>query len=104
MLGSGVLAVRLGGIYALEHLAAEHPHQYHIRIIKLMCAFVQHPTEDANFPEQPEDAEGFVLRKDAQAAMEIIGDRGDRHLRLAGKEGLSIILHGADLRGGDLAV
>jgi len=28
MLGSGVLSVRLGGIYALRHLAVEHPEQY----------------------------------------------------------------------------
>ena len=30
MLGSGVLTVRLGGIYALQHLAEEHPEIYHI--------------------------------------------------------------------------
>ena len=54
MLGSDVLSVRLGGIYALERLASEHPQQYHVQIMKLACAFVRHPTKDANFPEQPE--------------------------------------------------
>ena len=50
MLGSDVLSVRLGGIYALERLASEHPQQYHVQIMKLACAFVRHPTKDANFP------------------------------------------------------
>ena len=102
MLGSSVVAVRLGGIYALERLAAEHPQQYHIRILKLVCAFVQHPTMDANFPEQPKDADRFVLREDVQAAMRVIGARGDKHRKLAGGGAYYIDLHGADLRGGDL--
>ena len=46
MLGSGVLSVRLGGIYALRRLAEEHP-EYHIQIMGLFCAFVRHPTEDS---------------------------------------------------------
>ena len=102
MLGSPVLSVRLGGIYALERLASSHPQQYYIQISKLLCAFVRLPSKDANFPEQPEYAEDFVLREDSQAAMRVIGTRGNRHLRLAGEEGYSIDLHGADLRGGDL--
>ena len=102
MLGSSLLAVRLGGIYALERLAAEHLQQYHVRVMKLVCAFVQHPTKDANFPEQPEDAETFVLREDVQAAMRVIGARIDKHRRLAAEGAYYIDLHGADLRGGDL--
>ena len=47
MLGSEVLSVRLGGIYALQRLAAENPKQYHIQIMQLLCAFVRHPSEDA---------------------------------------------------------
>ena len=39
MLGSEVLAVRLGGIYALQRLAEEHPEQYHIQVLRLLCAF-----------------------------------------------------------------
>ena len=42
MLGNNVLSVRLGGIYALERLAAEHPEQYHVQIMKLLCAFVRY--------------------------------------------------------------
>ena len=43
MLGSEVLTVRLGGIYALQRLAEEHPKQYHIQIMRLLCAFMRHP-------------------------------------------------------------
>ena len=31
MLGNEVLSVRLGGIYALQRLAEDHPEQYHIQ-------------------------------------------------------------------------
>ena len=44
MLGSAVLAVRLGGIYALDRLAREHPEAYHLQIMNLLCAFVRNPT------------------------------------------------------------
>ena len=43
MLGSEVLSVRLGGIYALQRLARENPKQYHIQVMRLFCAFVRHP-------------------------------------------------------------
>ena len=43
MLGSGVLAVRLGGIYALQRLAEEHPEQYHVQVMRLLCAFAGKP-------------------------------------------------------------
>ena len=41
MLGSSVLTVRLGGIYTLQHLAKEHPEQYHVQIMRLFCVFVR---------------------------------------------------------------
>ena len=43
MLGSQVLEVRLGGIYALQSLAAGHPKEYHIRIMRLLSTFVRNP-------------------------------------------------------------
>ena len=73
MLGSGVLSVRLGGIYALRSLAEEHPEQYHIQAMRLLCAFVRNPTEDAvvqtevNYPD-----EGPKPREDIQAALDAI--------------------------------
>ena len=46
MLGSEVLSVRLGGIYALQRLAEDDPVQYHVQIMRLLCAFVRNPTKD----------------------------------------------------------
>ena len=45
MLGNNVLSVRLGGVYALRRLAEEHPEQYHVQTMRLLCAFVRNPTE-----------------------------------------------------------
>ena len=55
MLGNSVLSVRLGGIYMLQHLAKEHPNQYHLRIMQQLCAFVRSPTKeiDHNGGETP---------------------------------------------------
>lgn len=44
MLGSDTLATRLAGIYALEKVAREHPDEYHIQIMRLLCGFIRHPT------------------------------------------------------------
>ena len=41
MLGSSILTVRLGGIFTLQHLAKEHPEQYHVQIMRLFCVFVR---------------------------------------------------------------
>ena len=48
LLGSGVLAVRLAGIYALRRLAEDHPEEYHTQVMRLLAAFVRHPTTDPN--------------------------------------------------------
>ena len=81
MLGSEVLPVRLGGIYALERLAAEHPEQYHIQVIELFCAFARNPTYAKRITRSPEpiddpDEEVHTLRADVQDVMRAIGSRG----------------------------
>ena len=43
MLGSKVLSVRLGGIYALQRLAQEDPEQYRDQIVGLLDIFVNDP-------------------------------------------------------------
>ena len=80
MLGSEVLAVRLGGIYALQRLAAEHPEHYHIQIMQLLCSYVRNPTGDEQGPVSGYDEDGEPIRKlreDVQAAMYAIGKRTD---------------------------
>ena len=47
MLGSDLLSVRLGGVYALDNLAEEYPEQYHLQIMRLFCAFIRHPNGSA---------------------------------------------------------
>ena len=41
MLGNSVLAVRLGAIDALTRLAEQHPREYHVQVMGLMCAFAK---------------------------------------------------------------
>lgn len=76
MLGSEMLQVRLGGIYALARLAREYPEEYHTQIMQLFCAFVRIPPERT---EKSATADGeeqaTLLREDAQAVMTAIGKR-----------------------------
>ena len=108
MLGSKVLAVRLGGIYALARLAREHPGDYHTQIMSLLCAFVRHPagdpiestllikdlTPDAKFTsgfdgEAGEDAavnRPPRVREDVQAVMTVVGGRSEDQVRTEKRE------------------
>ena len=56
MLGSGVLAVRLAGVYALERLAKESPCEYHVQIMKLFCEFVRDPTMHNSIVSHPDES------------------------------------------------
>lgn len=67
MIGSPVLAVRLGGIYALDHLAQEYPSEHHVQVMHVLCAFVRNPPHAPGAP-QP----------DVQDAVKAIGGRKDR--------------------------
>ena len=83
MLGSNVLAVRLGGIYALQRLAKEHPQQYHIQIMQILCAYARQPTRDEC--EAADDAKpdaGTELRQDVQSVMTAISTCHARQLEL----------------------
>ena len=87
MLGSEVLAVRLGGIYALQRLAEEHPKQYHVQIVELFCAFVRFPTNDTKIGLHSEvDGEqgdqNLTLRPDVQDTMRFLVSRGQKGIRL----------------------
>ena len=85
MLGSEVLTVRLGGIYALQGLAAEHPEQYHIQIMRLFCAFVRNPTGvmEGHFAGYDDDGQPIRgIRDDVQAVMHAIGSRTDADIAL----------------------
>ncbi len=98
MLGNGVLSVRLGGIYALRRLAEEHPEQYHIQIIELLCAFVRHPTKDEEWEALQGNNTTHSPREDVHAVMQAIGTRNDFQVDLEQQAHHRLDLHGADLR------
>ena len=100
MLGNEVLSVRLGGIYGLQRLAEEHPEQYHVQVMRLLCAFVRHPIEveiaamssdRILFFESPE------IREDVQAAMEAIGYRSEEGTILEKQSKFKLNLREADI-------
>ena len=107
MLGSNVLAVRLGGIYALARLASEHPRDYHMQIVSLLCAFVRHPPV-----VETDNQDTNKLREDVQAVMTAVGKRSKTQIRIETKRGYSInlikavltdaVLIGANLTGAAL--
>ena len=111
MLGSGVLTVRLGGIYALQRLAQEHPEQYHIQVMRLFCSFVRNPTVDGNretglanhetgeFAETQEDDGGVRPRQDVEAVMEAIAARSKIGIELERAPEFQLDLRDAKLRG-----
>ena len=71
MLGSDVMTTRMGGVYALERVAQEHPHEYHVQIMKLLCAFLRHRAKNSG---EEAEAESKELRLDLNAAAQAIGE------------------------------
>ena len=114
MIGSEVLAVRLGGIYALQRLVKEHPEQYHVQIMRLLCAFVCNPTPvgdgEAGLPnhETGEVAQtrrtsgGVRLREDVGAVMEAIATRSKLGIGLERDARFRLDFRHANLSGLDL--
>ena len=102
MLGSDVLSVRLGGIYALERLATEHPQQYHVRIMKLLCAFARRPTRDEDYEIRVAERNAnprklSSSREDVQAAIDAIGSRDETRVEIEKSQGFELSLIEADL-------
>ena len=91
MLGSPVLSVRLGGIYALQRLAEDELKQYHVQVMRLLCAFVRNPTKDEDDKTKPPGTEkepnikDYKVREDVQEAMTAIGARSDAAVELEKK-------------------
>ena len=92
MLGNNVLAVRLGGIYALARLAREHPGEYHTQIMGLFCAFVRNP-----LVVEKEKQDANKLREDVQAVMTATGKRDEAQIEIEEREGYRMNLNEADL-------
>ena len=106
MLGSDVLSVRLGGIYALQRLAEDNPKAYHIHIMQLFCAFVRGPTgkpesyyDPATDYESPRTEPPAPPREDVQAVLTAIGGRSRAGLACEVASNFGLELDGADLSG-----
>ena len=93
----------LGGIYALERLAQEHPEIYHIQIMQLFCAFVRHPPAREDEPtgdgKEPDGGEGKTqpARADIYAVMKAVGTRSRVQINIERKEDYRMDFSGADL-------
>ena len=69
MLSSENISTRIGGVYALKRLAVNHPKEFHIQVMELLCAFVRNPYKAEDSEES--DSEDFT------AAVETIIHRSD---------------------------
>ena len=90
MLGDDALSVRLAGIYALERLAKDHPWEYHIEVMKSLCAFVRNPTKDEGLGSDK-------VREDVQATLDSIAACHERQAPLEAAEKFWLDLHGSTL-------
>ena len=96
-LGDEALSIRLAGIKELQRLAEDHPKQYHIQIMGLLCDFVRYPTEDKGRDDNTRstsvkltlDLQEYRVRADVQAAMTAIGTRSDADVELEKKANFS---------------
>ena len=100
MLGSPVLPVRLGGIYALQSLADEHPKEFHVQAMRLLCSFVRNPIHDETLrPTEFQKELKIEIRQDVDAAIKVIGGRHESSIVLERNSEFELDLKGADMRG-----
>ena len=103
MLGSKVLSVRQGGIYTLRRLIEKYGDTYHVEVMRLLCAFVRHPTKDNSIEFDSRTLKGRDeparnLRADVEDAMQAIGSRSHAGISLEHDEGFKLYLRDANLR------
>ena len=82
MLGSSVITARIGGIYALQGLAEQHPELYHVQTMRLLCAYLRNPTVDGECGNEQTDSAEKDLREDLQIAVWAISTCHAKHSSL----------------------
>lgn len=93
MLGSNAMAVRLGGIDALEQLSHEHSPDYHVQVMRLFSAFVRHPPQpEPNRENVPRDSD------DVQAVARCLCRRGETQIDMEAEADYCFDLRGAQLQ------
>jgi hypothetical protein len=102
-LGSTNLDVRLGAVYALEHIVRDS-RDYEPTVIEVLCAFVRrHASQETVAPAGKNPS---PLTEDVFAAITVLGRRPDPRSALHSRldlGGTYLTLWGADLRGAVLA-
>lgn len=98
-LGSDSLAIRLGGIYALERIAADSLRDSH-SVLDVLSAYVR---VNSAMPPKPDLANQTITGTEIQAILKVIGrkSRGDKFLYEIDLS--NTFLPGADLLGGDFS-
>ena len=82
-LSSDSMSARLGAIYELQNLTERDLSQFHVRTMRILCAFVRFPPHEADDGALPNgDPCSQPLRPDVQAAMEVIGSRTEQHTEI----------------------
>ena len=82
-LSSDSMSARLGAIYELQNLMEQDLNQFHVRTMRMLCAFVRFPPHEPDYRFSPSDDPcDQPLRPDVQAAMEVIGSRTDQHIKI----------------------
>ncbi len=112
MIGSPILSVRLEGIYALDHLAQEHPKELHVQVMQALCAFVRNPIPldqaaqsrlEELFDEIGEEnayPQAYRLfHPDVQEAAKAIGSRNEDRIQIERDSKYQPDLSRADMRG-----
>ena len=85
------LFVRLGAIDTLVQLARSYPADFHLRVARLLAAFVRHPLSD------PDGQVQGRAREEVQTIMIFYGERSQEARRIEDREDFIIDLRGSDL-------
>jgi uncharacterized protein YjbI with pentapeptide repeats len=97
-LGSEKLAVRLGGIYALEQIALDSA-ELHWAVVEVLAAFLR---ENTNTRAKPTSAGEERVATDVQAIVTVLGRRPERRRREEQKRGRRLQLFGVSLPGAEM--
>ena len=79
MLDSEVIFVRVGGIYALQRLAREHPGDFHTQVMSLLCMF-------ARRSPALEELERDELSENVLEVMQVVRRRSDAQIKIEKEE------------------
>ena len=109
MLSSDEVWVCTAGIAGLNRLAQDHPTDYHIQVMELLCTFIQHSSrqddEATHGPGNCGESDGGAIPANisVHAALKAIGSRDHERIELEDQSGYTLYLNYADLRNQNFA-